>query len=171
MQSNIIPEVGKVIIYDSINKTDKINALTAASIRLRQKNENLNGQKDFMDALDFSIVQFAIAFHKKIALTFAIIVLFFVGAPLGAIIRKGGFGAPVVIAALLFMVYFILISVGESLAQEQVVSPVLGMWFATLVLAPFAIVFMLAAANDSPVFNKETYSKIWSNFKFRKTKK
>ncbi len=171
IQSKIIPEQGKVILFDSINKTDKINALTAASIRLRQKNENLNGQKDFMAALDFNIVQFAIAFHKKIALTFAIVVLFFVGAPLGAIIRKGGFGAPVVIAALLFMVYFILITVGESLAQEQVISAALGMWFATLVLTPFAIVFMLAAANDSPVFNKETYTKLFSKLTFRKHRK
>ena len=116
-----------------------------------------------MSAIDFNIVQYAIAFHKKFAITFAIIVLFFVGAPLGAIIRKGGFGAPVVIAALLFMVYFVLISVGESLAQEEVVSPAIGMWLASIVLTPFAIIFMIAAANDSSVFNKETYIKFFKN--------
>lgn len=160
-----------IINYDTINTTDKINALTNTASRLRQKNVNLDGQKEYMSALDYNIVQFAIAFHKKFALTFAIIVLFFVGAPLGAIIRKGGFGAPVVIAALLFMVYFILISVGESLAQEQVVSPILGMWFATFVLMPFALVFMIAAANDSPVFKKETYSKIFQRITIKKVKK
>ncbi len=153
----------KLIEFDTINPFDKINAYSTAISRIRQKNENLGSQKDFMSAIDFNIVQYAIAFHKKFAITFAIIVLFFVGAPLGAIIRKGGFGAPVVIAALLFMVYFVLISVGESLAQEEVVSPAIGMWLASIVLTPFAIIFMIAAANDSSVFNKETYIKFFKN--------
>lgn len=153
----------KLIEFDTINPFEKINAYSTAISRIRQKNENLGSQKDFMSAIDFNIVQYAIAFHKKFAITFAIIVLFFVGAPLGAIIRKGGFGAPVVIAALLFMVYFVLISVGESLAQEEVVSPAIGMWLASIVLTPFAIIFMIAAANDSSVFNKETYIKFFKN--------
>jgi lipopolysaccharide export system permease protein len=85
---------------------------------------------------------------------------------LGAIVRKGGFGAPVVIAALLFMVYFVLISTGDSLATSQVVSPFLGMWFATIVLIPVAFLLLRAAANDSPVFNKEAWFRI-----FKKSKK
>jgi lipopolysaccharide export system permease protein len=80
-------------------------------------------------------------------------------------VRKGGFGAPVVIAALLFMIYFVLISVGDSLASSEVVSPFLGMWFATMILTPIAIVLMRAAANDSPVFNKETWIGLFKRFK------
>jgi lipopolysaccharide export system permease protein len=98
-------------------------------------------------------------------LTFTIIVLFFIGAPLGAIVRKGGFGAPVVIAALLFMIYFVLISIGDSLASSQVVSPFIGMWFASMILAPVAFILMRAAANDSPVFNKERWVKQLQRFK------
>ena len=109
-----------------------------------------------------------IGYHRKFALTYAIIVLFFIGAPLGAIIKKGGFGTPLVLAALLFMLYFILISIGESLASENVVSPFLGMWFASIILTPIAILFMRSAANDSQVFNKEAYSKLFSRFKRKK---
>jgi lipopolysaccharide export system permease protein len=94
--------------------------------------------------------------------------LFFVGAPLGAIVRKGGFGAPVVIAALLFMLYFVLITVGESLVESEAVSPFLGMWFASIVLTPIAIALMYAAANDSPVFDRETWRSFFKSFTFNR---
>lgn len=68
-------------------------------------------------------------------------VLFFVGAPLGALIKKGGFGAPVVIAALIFMLYFILSSIGSNLADTGTVAPVIGMWMAGVVFTPVAIFF------------------------------
>ena len=83
---------------------------------------------------------------------------------MGAIVRKGGFGAPVVIAALLFMIYFILFSVGENLAKEEMVSPFLGMWFAGIVLTPFAFILMRAAINDSPIFVLENWGKFFSRF-------
>jgi lipopolysaccharide export system permease protein len=117
--------------------------------------------------MEIDLNTYWIEFHRKFALTFAIIVLFFIGAPLGAIVRRGGFGAPVVIAALLFMIYFVLISVGDSLAASQVVSPFIGMWFASMVLLPIAIILMRSAANDSPVFDKEAWLK---RFKRNKSK-
>lgn len=156
------------INIDTVNKADKIITLNNTATNFRRFNENLNSQKEFLRTIEYNMSQYAISFHYKFALTFAIIVLFFVGAPLGAIIRKGGFGAPVVIAALLFMIYFVLISVGESLATENVVSPAVGMWLATIVLAPFAIIFTIAAANDSPIFVKDTYVKAWKGIFKRK---
>ena len=69
--------------------------------------------------------------------------------------RRGGFGAPVVIAALLFMVYFVLITIGESLATSGSLSPFTGMWFSSFVLAPIAMYLMHAAANDRPAISKE----------------
>jgi lipopolysaccharide export system permease protein len=100
-----------------------------------------------------------IQFHKKLALTYTIVVLFFVGGPLGAIIRKGGFGAPVVIAALTFMVYFMLNSIGENLAETNTVSPFVGMWLAGIFFTPVAWIITRAAANDSQVFSKEMWNK------------
>ena len=107
-----------------------------------------------------------IEFHRKFALTYAIIVLFFIGAPLGAIIRKGGFGAPVVIAAFVFMIYFILTSIGDNLARTFVVSPFFGMWIAGIFFTPIAILTTYAAANDSNIFSLES----WKNAFKRKKK-
>jgi lipopolysaccharide export system permease protein len=92
--------------------------------------------------------------------------LFFIGAPLGAIIRRGGFGAPVVIAAFIFMLYFVLISTGENLADSYVVAPWFGMWIAALFFTPIAVLISKAAADDSPIFGREFWGKI-----FKKAKK
>ena len=86
--------------------------------------------------------------------------MFFIGAPLGAIVRKGGFGAPVVIAALLFMVYFVFMSIGENLAKSGVLTAFSGMWFSAFILTPVAFVVMRAAANDSPIFDKDAL-RLW----------
>jgi lipopolysaccharide export system permease protein len=153
---------------DSLSKSERIKALEKIAPNLRRVNQNIEGQKLYLVAIQNNIKMFLIGFHRKFALTFAIIVLFFIGAPLGAIVRKGGFGTPLVLASLLFMLYFILISVGESLAIGKVVNPFIGMWFATFVLSPIAFILMRAAANDSQVFRKEAYSQFFSRFKKKK---
>ena len=153
---------------DSLTKEERILALSSIAPNLRRVNQNIEGQLMYIAALENNIKMFLIGFHRKFALTFAIIVLFFIGAPLGAIVRKGGFGTPLVLASLLFMLYFILISVGESLAMERVVSPFTGMWFASVVLSPIAMILMRSASNDSQIFRKEAYAKFFSRFKKKK---
>ena len=157
-----------IVYLDSLSKQEKIAACITVSSHIRRLNQNLQGQHDFMETLHKNADLYYIGFHRKFALTYAIIVLFFIGAPLGAIIRKGGFGTPLVLAALLFMLYFVLLSIGEGLAMENMVSPFVGMWFAPLVLTPLAILLMRAAANDSQIFNMEVYSKIIARFKRKK---
>ena len=147
----------KVIKLTSLTKAERIAAVNAAIVSARSMSGTTEEQAQFIDAFRTNYDQFQVEFHRKFALSGAIIVLFFVGAPLGAIVRKGGFGAPVVIAALLFMVYFILFSVGESLATSGVLSPFWGMWLPTAVLIPIAFVLMIAAANDMRVFDR----KLW----------
>lgn len=151
----------ETIDFKKLPDVEKYKAITLAQSKLRRKNQNLDGQKAFMAGIETDINGYWIEFHRKFALTYAIIVLFFIGAPLGAIVRKGGFGAPVVIAALLFMVYFVLISIGDSLASSQVVSPYIGMWFASFVLTPIAFILMRAAANDAPVFDKDAWRRFF----------
>jgi lipopolysaccharide export system permease protein len=120
-----------------------------------------------MEVLEKESDLYWIEFHKKLALTYAIVVLFFVGAPLGAIIRKGGFGAPVVVAALTFMVYFMLNSTGQNLSETNTVSPFFGMWLAGFFFTPIAWVITRAAANDAQVFSKE----IWNTILTKLTRK
>jgi len=145
--------IDTIVSYSSLSAAKKIIAINYAQTKLRNKNNQLTSQASYIKSLKLDKTRFMIEFHRKFALTFAIIILFFVGAPLGAIIRKGGFGAPVVIAALLFMVYFVLLTIGDNLAGAHSVSPFVGMWFPSLTLLPFAILLMRAAANDRPVFN------------------
>jgi len=138
-----------------LSRNEMITAIINAQGMLRSKERNLQGQRDYMNSVKRDINGYMIEFNRKFALTVAIIILFFVGAPLGAIVKKGGFGAPVVIAALLFMVYFVLISIGDNLAENGIVSPFIGMWFASFVLTPFAIWFTISAANDRALINLE----------------
>ena len=151
----------QTIEFDKLSANDKLNAITLAQSKLRRKNQNLDGQKAYIESIDTDMNGYWIEFHRKFALTYAIVVLFFIGAPLGAIVRKGGFGAPVVIAALLFMIYFVLISIGDSLANSKVVTPFWGMWFASFVLTPVAYILMRAAANDAPVFDKDAWRRFF----------
>lgn len=141
------------INFSSLSKDLKISAITKAQTKLRNRNERLESQGSFVHSMKNDLIMYMIEYHRKFALTFAIIVLFFIGAPLGAIVRKGGFGAPVVIAALLFMVYFVLLTIGENMAQSHSVTPFVGMWFPALVLSPIAFLLMRAAANDRAIFN------------------
>jgi len=145
------------IHLQDLKAAERLAAMNNAVIKLRRKNQDLDQQTVFMNSLDENSGKFSIEFHKKISLTATIIVLFFIGAPLGAIVRKGGFGAPVVIAALLFMIYFVLSSLGESLAQSHKLSPFAGLWMPTLILSPVAMLLMTSAANDLGVFDR----KLW----------
>jgi lipopolysaccharide export system permease protein len=151
--------------FSQLSDFEKNNSIASVQSKLRRQNENLLAQFEYMKSIQNDVDSYWIEFHKKFALTYAIIVLFFVGAPLGAIVKKGGFGAPVVFAALLFLVYFVLISTGESLATSQVVSPFVGMWLASLILTPIALLLTRAAANDSPIFDASKWKKILLLFK------
>ncbi|MGV3630193.1 MAG: LptF/LptG family permease [Bacteroidota bacterium] len=156
----------KVLEVKDMNKQELRIAYQNAASKIRRVNQNLDAQVEFMRAFKISLRQFEIEYHKKFALTFAIIVLFFVGAPLGAIVKKGGFGAPVVIAALLFMIYYVLTEIGLGLADSGVMSPFAGIWLATFVLGPIAFILMRSAAMDSRIFDKQTWKKLF-NFSYR----
>ena len=127
------------------------HARTLALSKIRRNQQQLQMQQQNTEALDRETTLYWIEFHRKFALTYSIIVLFFVGAPLGALIKKGGFGAPVVIAALIFMLYFILISIGDNLADTGSISPMLGMWLAAFVFTPVAFLFTRAAILDKKI--------------------
>jgi lipopolysaccharide export system permease protein len=152
----------KTIKLSDLTKQERIAAVNAAIVSARSMTGVNEEQALFLNAVRTNYEQFQIEFHRKFALSGAIIVLFFVGAPLGAIVRKGGFGAPVVIAALLFMVYFVLFSVGENLATAGVLSPFWGMWLPTAVLIPIAFILMIAAANDLGVFDRKLWRYIFT---------
>ncbi len=135
--------------------------------KLRRNNSNLKNQYNYLETIQKEETNYWIEFHRKFALSFTLIVLFFIGAPLGSIIKKGGFGAPVVVAAIIFMIYFSIITTGENLVQSYVLSPFWGMWMACIIFTPIAIVLTRAAAKDSVIFSKDSWSK-YIKQKFRR---
>lgn len=133
---------------------------------------NIRNFKSLMDvsALDKKLqtenyLKYDIELQRKFSLSFACILLFLIGAPLGAIIRKGGLGMPLVIAVVFFMIFHILNITGEKLAKAASVAPWLGMWMATLILLPLAFWLINASRNDSQIFAKEAYVRLWRHLK------
>jgi len=104
------------------------------------------------------ILKFEAEWHRKITLAVACLIFFFVGAPLGAIIRKGGLGMPVVIAVLFFVIWYVLSLFGEKVAKEGIAPVPLGMWESTVVLLAAGIFLTYKATSDSAIMNKETYT-------------
>jgi lipopolysaccharide export system permease protein len=100
---------------------------------------------------------FEIAWHEKITLAVAVLVMFFIGAPLGSIIRKGGIGLPIIFAIVFFVIFFLLNNFGKKFVKEGVLGPIGGMWMATYVLTPIGLFLTYKAMHDSNLFNKEFY--------------
>jgi lipopolysaccharide export system permease protein len=159
--------------FKDVSYNKKVKAINKAQTTVRRLGKNVEGQRDYMVALERDMDNYMIEFNRKFALTAAIIILFFIGAPLGAIVSKGGFGAPVVIAALLFMIYFVLLTVGDNMAEAATVTPIVGMWFSSFILAPVAVWMMYSAANDLPINSSEYWGKlmgkIWKPFRFKRS--
>jgi lipopolysaccharide export system permease protein len=101
-----------------------------------------------------------IAWHEKLTLSVACLVMFLIGAPLGSIIRKGGIGLPLVFAVVFFVIFFLLNNFGKKFVKEDVLTPLAGMWMATYVLTPVGLFLVYKALHDSQLFNKEFYFRI-----------
>ena len=107
--------------------------------------------------------RYVVEYQKKFTLSAACLMLFLIGAPLGAIIRKGGLGLPVVISVIFFLIYYIISTIGEKSAKEGSLSPFLGTWIAILILTPVGIFLSYKAANDSVLFDAELYKRFFLN--------
>lgn len=107
------------------------------------------------------LARFEVEMHRKPMLAFACLVFFFIGAPLGAIIRKGGMGLPTVLAIILFLIFHIVSFSSEKLVIAGELQAWPGMWTSTLVLLPIGLFFTWKAATDSPLFDADAYYRSW----------
>ena len=103
--------------------------------------------------------------HRKLALPVSILIFFLVGAPLGAIIRKGGLGMPIVISVIFFVIYYIISMTGEKMAKEGTWSSMLGMWISSIVLFPLAVYLTRKATNDSALLDFDWYIGKYKHYK------
>lgn len=117
------------------------------------------------------ITRHEIEWHKKFVLSISCLVLFFIGAPLGAIIRKGGFGMPVVISVILFIIYFIISMFSEKMVREAILPAEIGMWMSTFILLPVGVLLTIKAANDSMNIRPESYNKLKQSLRLKRKRK
>jgi len=127
---------------------------------------NYLSQKEEFIHNDVKVLKnYQIDFHKKFTLSFACLVFFLIGAPLGAIIRKGGLGTPAVISVLFFVVYYVISISAEKFVKEDLLNTFLGMWSACIVLTPIGVWLTYKATTDSSIFNTETYMMFFRRIK------
>jgi lipopolysaccharide export system permease protein len=103
------------------------------------------------------IAKFRNAWHQKFTLSFACMIFFFIGAPLGAIIKKGGFGLPIVVSVVVFLAYYMISTAGMKLAREGVWESWKGMWLSSLIVLPLGVFLTYKATVDAQIFNKEAW--------------
>ncbi|MBC7642624.1 MAG: LptF/LptG family permease [Flavobacterium sp.] len=109
---------------------------------------SIDGSKMDLEFKQKNINSHWIAMYDKFVLAFSCILMFFIGAPLGAIIKKGGLGLPIVFAVLIFIIFHFVNTFGKKVAQENGMPPVLGCWLSTLILLPLAVLLTYKATND-----------------------
>lgn len=98
-----------------------------------------------------------VEWHKKLSTPISILIFFLIGAPLGAIIRKGGLGMPIVVSVIFFVIYYIISISGEKMAKEGTWDAIAGMWISAYILTPIAIYLTYKANNDSAIFDRDLY--------------
>ena len=160
---------------DRIYDVDTLLSKLSADERYRAANSAMEKAKVQRDQIDYNalmlndyqryIRRHEIELYRKFTLAFACLVFFFIGAPLGAITRKGGLGMPVVISVVMFIVYYIIDNTGYKMAREALWPCWAGMWLSSMVLLPIGIFLTYKAATDSALFNPEAWMKVFGQTK------
>lgn len=161
--ANVIKQLGEIGAVD----VDSVFSHPTAAYTKTYIQQAISDAKRSLNEFEFRAVMLTeqarlmrrhdIEMQRKFTLSFAVLVFFFIGAPLGAIIKKGGLGTPLVISVFLFIVYYIFDNMGYKMARDGKMAVWEGMWLSTVVLLPLGIFFTRKAIDDSAVFNKDAY--------------
>ncbi|MCB0477504.1 MAG: LptF/LptG family permease [Crocinitomicaceae bacterium] len=163
-EKDFVPTVANMekIVNPSLwTDTQWNKTIQSSAVKLRNRKNELVQYIQIMNNRKMSLDKYKMEWHRKFTLSFSIMVLFLIGAPLGAIIRKGGLGMPIVVSVFLFIIYYVLMITGEKMVKSQVLEPWLGMWLSTFILAPLSIFILVKASNDSQIFRKESILKVF----------
>lgn len=138
-----------------VSLADKGNLLNLANNYTTNNTFSIESYKAELDNKIETINEHWIAVYDKFVIAFACLLMFFIGAPLGAIIRKGGLGLPIVFAVTIFIIFHFVNTFGKKVAQENEISAFLGSWLATMILFPLAILLTYRATNDIGLINMD----------------
>lgn len=143
------------------------NALTSA----RNAKDDIIFYENELDSRQLVVVKHEVVWHQKFQLSFACLIFFFIGAPLGAIIRKGGLGLPVVISVVFFVLYHIVSMTGEKAAKTGEWDVVFGIWLSTALILPLGLFLTYKATTDAPLLDSESWKKFFDRLKIIRFKK
>lgn len=151
------------LIDSLVNKRGyRSNALTMALNNSRNLKNNFQVKKVQIENYEREYRRFEISWYQKYTQAFACFVMFLIGAPLGAIIKKGGLGMPVLVSIIFFIIYYMLTITGEKWAKEGVADPLIGTWFSCVMLLPFGFFFLKQARKDARLFEPDFYVEWWT---------
>lgn len=150
-----------IMNYDSLflaqNPSEKASLLSRAKSNIETQRGDYFFKAATLGDEGYNLRRHMTEWHNKFTVSFACLVFFFIGAPLGAIIRKGGLGVPVVLSVFLFIFYYIINNIGFKMARDGVWAAWQGMWLSSAVLAPLGIFLTYKAVKDSVILNADTY--------------
>lgn len=154
--NSFVPDsIKSLVVQRMMNKLNTVKV--SNDVLLSQYNDQQRALRDHR-----------IEWHRKITLSVACLVLFFIGAPLGAIIRKGGLGSPLVFSIVFFLIFYFGSTTGEKIGREGSVSVITGMWLSTMILVPIGVFLTYKAMRDSQLFNKDFYLRALRRFRKNK---
>ena len=144
-------------VYNNSSKLTKLRIKRAALNKVEQLMTDYEIKKNIMRSLDKDLNKHYISWWQKITLSISCIIFFFIGAPLGAIVKKGGLGYPVLISVAIFIIYYIFNTSGEKMVKEGEWYTWFGCLVSTMVLTPLGVIFTYQSNKDSTIFNMDAY--------------
>ena len=145
-------------LYTSAQLNDKQKIISAAEAKVESLSGDLNFKSYSMESTDYQIRRHWVEWNRKITFSLSCMLFFFIGAPLGGIIRKGGLGMPVVVSVLFFIVYYIIDNTGFKMSRDGNLDVYFGTWLSSIVLAPLGLFLTYKSNNDSVVFKFDSYA-------------
>jgi lipopolysaccharide export system permease protein len=161
-------------VFSGFEKAERTRAYELALNNARNSKSACESKVIEIDAMEEQIRRFEIEFWRKYTFSFACLIMFFIGAPLGAIIRKGGLGMPVVVSVVFFIVFWVLSIIGEKLSKEGTLPAEYGMWLGCALYIPLGVWLTRAATADSGLFDIDNYKQSFAKLiprLLRRTKK
>ena len=135
-------------LFEIFSQGDKIQIIEMAKNNVSGIEYSIQSNKIELENKTKNINNHWLAIHEKFVIAYSCLLMFFIGAPLGAIIRKGGLGLPIVFAILIFITFHFINTFGRKVAQQDTIPPFLGAWMASMLMTPFAIILTYRATND-----------------------
>jgi lipopolysaccharide export system permease protein len=142
-------------ILSLYTKEEQLAILTIANSNILSTSYSIDATKVNLENKQKNINNHILAFYEKFVIAYACIMMFFIGAPLGAIIRKGGLGLPIIFAVLIFISFHFINTFGKRISQENGLSPFLGSWLSSIILTPLALLLTYRATNDIGLINMD----------------